>query len=162
MRIYIPITEAELNNREIETDFGFMDNQDLRKACPVDDWGAEEYEDLAMTQASMYCLLHNEFIKYGRIVAAVEVKTVGAELEYPGAVKLSYPPQWRQIASIHIDETNIKKHCQQLRRQLEKDQILALLSGDTELALQTEQMEQWDNLLAEHLCWYDPSELDQL
>lgn len=162
MRIYLPVTEKELANREIKTDLGFLDNQELRDACPVADWGAEEYEDLAMTQAAMYCLLTNEFSKYGRIVAAVEVKKIGAELSYPGAVRLLCPPPWGKIVSLHIDEEKLRKDCQKLQQVMEKSQIESLLLGENKVDIEEGILQSWDDLLAEHLCWYIPSEIANL
>lgn len=156
MRIYLPVTTAQLCHDVIDSDEAYALTPGLIDIVGSD-LPEEELEELARglaTQASLQAGLH-AFGDSGqavrRIVASADIDGYLPE-ENPGQVRLEKPIAWAKVVSIHIDDD--------IAAQYWYDQLSQrpLQSVDDEAI--NAWLEQCDEDF--ELDWYDITELDTL
>lgn len=146
MRIYIPLTAADLAAAEISPRRIYTVTPEFRSSYP--DWGEENLEMATTLAAADESLrrLAEDSKSYRRLVGAGEVPAeavvfAGAENSAAenelGAGELCMPLAWSKIESLLVDESGWE------------DLVQRAIAGDEEAFLHTENID---------LLWYDAAE----
>ncbi|WP_067778891.1 DUF6912 family protein [Actinomyces vulturis] len=151
MRIYLPVTIAQLRETRLDTTTAFGPTTMLRHI--LEDYDDEEIEASAFLQAAHAAVdviakerttVMSNHPAVRIVVAADAPDSTVSETpteEYPGLVELNQPVAWKNSAAIFIDEPGARDLCERA------------LNGDEEAR---------DELDDRDLLWYDLTERDEV